>query len=106
MRQPEWRLQEGAGKGIPLGNVYLFGMQNMLDWWTLSEDRNDMGDLQRNIHWPMFLINVAFFVGCFSIGEGGDKELLDELDNAHNEVGDEEVKVAKDVVKFLKKWEL
>jgi hypothetical protein len=106
MRQPEWRLQDGAGKGIPLGNVYLFAVQNMLDWWTLSEDRNDMGDLQRNLHWPMFLINVAFFVGCLSVGEGGDKELLDELDNAHSEVGDGEVRVAKDVVRFLKKWEL
>jgi hypothetical protein len=105
MRQPEWRLQEGAGKGIPLGNVYLFAVQSMLDWWTLSEDRNDMGDLQRNLHWPMFLINVAFFVGCFSLGEG-DKELLDELDKAHNEVGDVDIRVAKDVVKFLKKWEL
>jgi hypothetical protein len=105
MRQPEWRLLEGAGKGIPLGNVYLFAMQNMLDWWTLSEDRNDMGDLQRNLHWPMFLINVAFFVRCFTIGKE-DKELLDELDSAHNEVGNWNIKVATDVVRFLKNWGL
>ncbi|KAN0102655.1 hypothetical protein V8E51_010968 [Hyaloscypha variabilis] len=105
MRQPEWRLLEGAGKGIPLGNVYLFAMQSMLDWWTVSEDRNDMGDLQRNLHWPMFLINVAFFMKCFSIGEK-DKELLDDLDAAHNGVGDGDVKVAEDVIRFLKKWEL
>jgi hypothetical protein len=105
MRQPEWRLLEGVGKGIPLGNVYLFGMQNMLDWWTLSEDRNDMGDLQRNLHWPMFLINVAFFVGCFDIGKE-DKELLGELDTAHGEVGDRDIKVAEDVIGFLQKWEL
>jgi len=105
MRQPEWRLLEGAGKGIPLGNVYLFAMQNMLDWWTLSEDRNDMGDLQRNLQWPMFLVNIAFFVRCFIIGKE-DKELSDELDAAHNEVGVEDVKVARDVIRFLRKWEL
>jgi hypothetical protein len=77
----------------------------MLDWWTLSEDRNDMGDLQRNLHWPMFLINVAFFVGCFDIGKE-DKELLGELDTAHGEVGDRDIKVAEDVIGFLQKWEL
>jgi hypothetical protein len=104
MRQPEWRLQKGAGKGIPLGNVYLFAVQNMLDWWTVSEDRNDMGDLQRNLHWPMFLINISFFLGCFILGKE-DKELLEGLDAAHNEVGDGDVKVSKDVLGFLKKWE-
>jgi hypothetical protein len=105
MRQPEWRLQAGVGNGIPLGNVYLFAVQNMLDWWTVSEDRNDMGDLQRNLHWPMFLINVAFFVGCFVVGKD-DRELLDKLDAAHNEVGDGDMKITKDVVRFLEKWEL
>jgi hypothetical protein len=84
--------------------VYLFAVQNMLDWWTVSEDRNDMGDLQRNLHWPMFLINISFFLGCFILGKE-DKELLEGLDAAHNEVGDGDVKVSKDVLGFLKKWE-
>lgn len=101
MRQPEWRLQEGVGKGIPLGNVYVFAMQSMLDWWTVSEDRNDMSDLQRNLHWPMFLVNVAFFLRCLIIGKE-DEELLEELDIAHKEVGNGDVNVAQDVIKFLR----
>lgn len=53
----------------------------------------------------MFLINVAFFMRCFIVGEK-DKELLDELGAAHNEVGDRDVKVAEDVIGFFKKWAL
>ncbi|CZR54657.1 uncharacterized protein PAC_04541 [Phialocephala subalpina] len=104
MRQPEWRLQTGAGKGIPLGNVYVFAMQSMLDWWILSEDRNDMADLQRNLHWPMLLVNCAFFLKCLEIGKG-DEELMKGLDEVHEEVGEGDLKVARDVVDFLKKWE-
>ncbi|KAE8447850.1 hypothetical protein EG329_010079 [Mollisiaceae sp. DMI_Dod_QoI] len=104
MRQPEWRLQAGAGKGIPLGNVYVFAMQNMLDWWTLSEDRNDMADLQRNMHWPLLLVNCAFFLKCMTIGKE-DKDLLKGLEEVHEEVGEGDLKVARDVVEFLRKWE-
>jgi hypothetical protein len=104
MRQPEWRLQAGVGKGIPIGNVYVFAMQSILDWWTLSEDRNDMVDLQRNFHWPLFLVNVAFFLECFRIGMEGDSEIVRELDKVHQEVGNEDLKVAGDVVGFLRKW--
>ncbi|KAF8850261.1 hypothetical protein BDZ45DRAFT_679899 [Acephala macrosclerotiorum] len=105
MRQPEWRLQAGAGKGIPLGNVYVFAMQSMLDWWTLSEDRNDMVDLQKNLHWPMLLVNCAFFLKCLEIGKG-DEELAKGLEKVHEEVGEGDLKVARDVVEFLKKWEI
>jgi hypothetical protein len=76
-------------------------MQSMLDWWTVSEDRNDMGDLQRNLHWPMFLVNVAFFLRCLIIGKE-DEELLKELDIAHKEVGNGDVKVVQDIIKFLR----
>ena len=103
MRQPEWRLQAGLCKGIPLGNVYVFAMQSLLDWWTLSEDRNDMGDLQRSLHWPLFLANVAFFLECLRLGMEGDGEMLRELDRVHEEVGNEDLKVAGDVVRFLGK---
>ncbi|KAH8748186.1 hypothetical protein F5882DRAFT_370487 [Hyaloscypha sp. PMI_1271] len=106
MRQLEWRLQAGTGKGIPLGNVYVFAMQSMLDWWTLSEDRNDMGDLQRNLHWPLFLVNVAFFLECLGLGMEGDSGMLSELDRVHEEVSNEDLKVAKDVIAFLGKWKL
>lgn len=103
MRQSEWRLQEDVAIGISLGNVYIFAMQSMLEWWTLSEDRNDMSDLQRNLHWPMFLLNVAFFLGCFGIAEmEGHKERVDGLEVAHREVRTEGVKVAENVAGFLR----
>lgn len=99
MRQPEWRLTHpGFGKGIPLGNVYIFSIQSMMDWWTLSEDRNDMGDLQRNLHWPMFLVNVAFFVELL---QTEDKEVIGEVEKAHGEDGNER-NTAEKVVEYLK----
>lgn len=101
MRQPEWRLNPNFGKGIPLGNVYVFGVQNMMDWWTLSEDRNDMGDLQRNLHWPMFLVNVGFFLGLLGVGKG-DEEFLGEIERVHGGSGGSERKVAEDVVQWLR----
>jgi hypothetical protein len=98
MRQPEWRLTHpGFGKGIPFGNVYIFSIQSMMDWWTLSEDRNDMGDLQRNLVWPMFLVNVAFFVELLKTG---DQEMIEEIEKAHVE-DENEMKSAQNVVDFL-----
>ena len=101
MRQPQWRLQAGVAKGIPLGNVYVFAMQSVLDWWTLSEDRNDMDGLQRNFQWPLFLVNVAFFLRCFELEDG---RLLQGLEEAHEMVGNEDLKVAGEVVEFLRGW--
>jgi hypothetical protein len=68
MRQLEWRLLEVAAKGIPLGRFYLFAMQSTLDWWTLSQELNDMGDLQRNVHWPRFLLMLPFSIGLWDGG--------------------------------------
>lgn len=99
MRQPEWRLTHPElGKGIPLGNVYIFSIQSMMDWWTLSEDRNDMGDLQRNLHWPMFLVNVAFFVELLKTR---DEEMLGEAEKAHGE-DENERRTSEKVAEFLK----
>jgi hypothetical protein len=104
MRQPEWRLQTGTGKGIPLGNVYVFAMQSMLDWWTINEDRNDMVDLQKNLHWPMLLVKCAFFLRFLKM-EKEDPELVRGVEEVHGVGNEGDVKVAKDVVEFLKKWE-
>lgn len=101
MRQPQWRLQAGVAKGIPLGNVYVFAMQSVLDWWTLSEDRNDMDGLQRNFQWPLFLVNVTFFLRCFELEDG---RLMQGLEEAHEAVGNEDLKVAGEVVEFLRGW--
>ena len=104
MRQPEWRLDHpGFGRGIPLGNVYIFSIQSMMDWWTLSEDRNDFGDLQKNLQWPLFFINVAFFLELLRTE---DDELMNELERAQG-VGrslptDSEVKTAIEVMEYLR----
>ncbi|KUJ14236.1 uncharacterized protein LY89DRAFT_649943 [Mollisia scopiformis] len=104
MRQLEWCLQTGVGKGIPLGNVYVFAMQSMLDWWTVSEDRNDMADLQKNLYWPMLLVNCAFFLECLKM-EKEDDDLVKGLAEVHGEGEEGDAKVANDVVNFLRAWE-
>ncbi|KAE9365014.1 hypothetical protein N431DRAFT_430584 [Stipitochalara longipes BDJ] len=100
MRQPEWKLKRNFAKDIPLGNVYIFAMQSMLDWWTVSEDRNDMSDLQRNLHWPFFLVNLAFFIQLIRRGRK-DTEILKTLEEAHGTSGEAEGKVAADVLRFI-----
>ncbi|KAH8660953.1 hypothetical protein BGZ60DRAFT_566618 [Tricladium varicosporioides] len=99
LRQPEWKLDCDFPKGIPLGNVYIFAMQSMLTWWTLSEDRNDMGNLQSNLHWPFILVNMAFFI---LLMESGEKDVLVALEKAHEGNGDDDVKVAEAVVAFIR----
>lgn len=104
LRQPEWTFDPGRGKDIPLGNVYIVPMQSMLDWWTLSEDRNDMGDLQKNLQWSMFLINVAFFIELLKIVQGGSDEQVLKMLEAIYEVSEEnDIAVARDVIAYLGK---
>lgn len=103
MRQPAWTLTKDLGTDIPLGNVYIFAIQSMLDWWTLSEDRNDMGDLQKNLHWPMFLVNVGFFLELLRIGEK-DGEVTEEVERAHDGDGEGDLKVAEEVRAYLRRW--
>lgn len=65
MRQAEWSInypEFGEGEGLDLGKVYIFSINSVMDWWTLSEDRNDLGDLARNLQWGFVLINTAFFI--------------------------------------------
>ncbi|KAH6674700.1 hypothetical protein B0J14DRAFT_479030 [Halenospora varia] len=99
MRQPEWRLDREFPKGMPLGNVYIFAMQSMLTWWTLSEDRNDMGNLQTNLHWPFVLINMAFFILLL---ESGEKDVLDALEKAHEGNGENDAKIAEAIIAFIR----
>lgn len=103
MRQPTWTLTKDLGTDIPLGNVYIFAIQSMLDWWTLSEDRNDMGDLQRNLHWPMFLLNLGFFLDVLRSSES-DEEVIAEVDSAHEGDGEGDLKVAEEVCAYLRRW--
>ncbi|KAF4628697.1 hypothetical protein G7Y89_g9449 [Cudoniella acicularis] len=101
MRQPEWKLERGFPEGIPLGNVYIFAMQSMLEWWTLSEDRNDLGDLQSNFHWPIFLINTAFFILLLEMTRD-ERDILEELEKEHEGDREADMEVAEGVVRFVK----
>ncbi|KAI9771205.1 MAG: hypothetical protein M1839_002864 [Geoglossum umbratile] len=103
MRQPQWMVAyPELGEGvIPIGNVYIFSISSMMDWWTVSEDRNDMGDLQRNLHWPLLLINIAFYVCLLTLPEG-DAELVDAIERAQK-VAAHEKETAEAVVEFFRK---
>lgn len=68
MRQPRWIVEheEMRSGSIPLGKVYIFSVNSMMNWWTMSEDRNDMADIQKHLNWPMLLVNVAFFMSLLT----------------------------------------
>ncbi|KAH0563337.1 hypothetical protein GP486_002099 [Trichoglossum hirsutum] len=102
MRQPQWMVEnpEMGGGAVPLGNVYIFSVNSMMDWWTVSEDRNDLGDLQRNLQWPFVLVNLAFFIALLTLPET-DPELVAAVAAAQKVTGNEK-EVAEDVVAFLK----
>jgi hypothetical protein len=102
MRQPEWVLDHpGLGVGIPLGHVYILSINSVMNWWTLSEDRNDAEDLQGNLQWCFTLINVAFFLELFRLkAEGLD---IKDVESAHSKEGDCDREVVESVAQFLKK---
>ncbi|KAI9859760.1 MAG: hypothetical protein M1813_006477 [Trichoglossum hirsutum] len=101
MRQPQWMVENAElGHGaIPLGGVYIFGISSMMDWWTVSEDRNDMGDLQRNLQWPLLLLNLAFFLALLDMRDT-DPDLVAAVGAAQRPTGNER-EVAGEVVAFL-----
>jgi hypothetical protein len=84
MRQPQWMVDnvELGGDTIPIGNVHIPSINSMVDWWTLSEDRNDLGDLQKNLHWPLLLVNTAFFIALLTMPEE-DIELKNAIEDSH-----------------------
>jgi hypothetical protein len=102
MRQPQWMVvnSEFGGGVIPIGNVYIFSINSMMDWWTVSEDRNDMGDIQRNLHWPFLLINIAFYVSLLTLPER-DAELVDGIEQVQRATTHEK-ETAEAVVEFFK----
>jgi len=103
MRQPEWMLGlPGFGNGIPVGNVYFPSIQSIMDWWTLSEDRNDLCDLQKNLHWPFVLINTTFFIQLFDQWKEGGK-LATEVSRAQGRSDENEKGIAQEVVGFLQR---
>jgi hypothetical protein len=101
MRQPEWILDDYAefAKGIPLGNVHIPGINSIIDWWTVSEDRNDLGDLGRNLQWTFSLVNIAFFLALLRLGEG--TRVVDAVEKIHGGMSESTSAVAGEVAHFL-----
>ncbi|KAH0539048.1 hypothetical protein FGG08_004394 [Glutinoglossum americanum] len=102
MRQPQWmvdseELKRGA---LPIGNVHIPSINSMIDWWTISEDRNEMVDLQKNLHWSLLLINISFYISLLTSPEK-DTELVDAIESMQVVTGHES-KIAEDVVGFFK----
>jgi hypothetical protein len=90
MRQPQWMVNnhELGDIIIPIGNVHIFAISSMMTWWTISEDRNDMGDLQSNLHWPFLLINTAFYISLLTMPEK-DLELVNIIEKSQKISGHE-----------------
>lgn len=103
MRQPQWAVTHSdLGKdSIPLGQVYISQLSSIIDWWTLSEDRNDRGDLQKNLQWCMFFVNMSFFLALMDTGLY-DVELIIGIEKMQQVASEENVKIAGDVFKFFK----
>lgn len=102
MRQPEWFLEDAEiGKGIPIGDVYVSSITSIMDWWSLSEDRNDFGDLQKNMQWCFVLINAAFFISLLRVREQEGLE-ISGIEDAHGKLSESNETVAENFVQFFR----
>jgi hypothetical protein len=103
MRQPEWSLDVAGykGKTFPsLGGTYMTSLDSLITWWTIAEDRNEIGDQHKNLHGSFILINLAFFIALFQ-NHGADKQLTDAVELAHSKSGDEDRDNARTVLEFF-----
>ena len=100
MRQPEWVLDKPGFGPVPLGQVYVLAIDGMINWWTVSEDRNDMSDLQKNLQWCFMLINISFFLSLLELSRN-KKFPLEAIEKVHCASSQGNKKVAQEVFEFL-----
>ena len=99
MRQPQWvQINTATPLSMPVGTVHIPSLGSMMNWWTVSEDRNDMGDLQTNLQWAFLLVNLAFFVKLLK--EGGP-EVVKQVEAGHEGSGIDSQTIAGKVVDQL-----
>jgi len=99
MRQPRWvQMNAASPLSMPIGTVHTPSLTSMMNWWTVSEDRNDMGDLQANLQWAFLLVNLAFFVKLLK--EGG-LEMVKQVEAGHEGAGSDSQAIAGKVVDYL-----
>ncbi|KID80894.1 hypothetical protein MGU_11689 [Metarhizium guizhouense ARSEF 977] len=104
MRQPQWSLEKTQinGKDLPsMGGTYISTFDSLMTWWTLAEDRNELGDQHKNLHGSFVLISTAYFLQLLRKGEQTG-ELLNAIDAAHIKgATEEDNNCAQDFVDFL-----
>jgi hypothetical protein len=99
MRQPQWvQINTATPLSMPVGNVHIPSLGSMMNWWTVSEDRNDMGDLQSNLQWAFLLVNLAFFVKLL---KDGGPEVVKQVEAGHERAGSDSQAIAGKVVDRL-----
>lgn len=102
LRQPQWMTMHpefGNGR-VPLGSVYIPPINSIVDWWAMSEDRNDALDLQKNLLWSFTLVNLAFYPSLLR-NHGDDIQLMDAINAAHQGIDMEAEMIAKHLVTFV-----
>lgn len=105
MRQPEWRLERTQinKNTLPfMGGTYISSFDSMLTWWSIAEDRNEMGDQHKNLHGSFVLISTAFFLALLRQGSK-DEELIQAIELAHRPSSGDDETYAWNLVDFLSK---
>jgi len=100
MRQPEWVIDKANFGPVPLGKVYVLAIDGMMNWWTVSEDRNEMADLQKNLQWCFILINISFFLLLIDTSKD-EKFPLGDIEKVHAGSSQANKSVAQSVYQFL-----
>jgi len=96
-----WSVAHITKKTLPyLGGAYTTTFDSLITWWTIAEDRNDMGDQHKNLHGSLLLTNIAFFLSVLR-DYADDGELIAEIDKAHKSASKEDEKFAKVFVDFF-----
>ena len=103
MRQSQWSIEYPhiTKRTLPyLGGTYITTFDSLITWWTVAEDRNDMGDQHKNLHGSLLLINIAFFLSLLR-KYADDNDIIAEVDEAHKDASEEDERLAEAVVNFF-----
>jgi len=103
MRQQEWSARHTQIRRDTLrsvGGTYITSFDQLVSWWTFSEDRNDIGDMHKNLHGSFIVICMAFFVALLR-NYPGDSTLREAIQVAHETATDDDEANAANMVTFL-----
>ncbi|KAH7169861.1 hypothetical protein EDB81DRAFT_774023 [Dactylonectria macrodidyma] len=103
MRQSQWSLEKvQINKGsLPfMGGTYISSFDSLVTWWTIAEDRNELGDQHKNLHGSFILLCTAFFLAVLRKGEK-ERDLVKTINAAHEQASQEDDKYAQALMNFL-----